>query len=167
LCHKLLTLSPLQNRTHWAVEGRGAWLREGDAADTRLQCATFRDSDAGLVIVGSASHNTPDTQAFVADYASPKFTQLGSSLKLLLVAEGAAHVYPRLAPTCEWDTAAAHAVVLEAGGTVLAAGECDSKGVLLPGVAWRDALAQQRSVVYNKPNALNPFFVVYGKRIKD
>ena len=149
------------------MEGRGAWLRAGDAADVRLSCASFRESDAGLVLVGSASHNTPDTQAFVADYAAPQFTQLGSSLKLLLVAEGAAHVYPRLAPTCEWDTAAAHAVVTEAGGEVLAAGECDSKGVLLPGVAWREALAQQRPVVYNKPNPLNPFFVVYGRRIKD
>jgi hypothetical protein len=47
------------------------------------------------------------------------------------VAEGAAQVYPRLAPTCEWDTAAAHAIVLEAGGEVLQAGRSDSKGVLL------------------------------------
>ena len=64
-----------QNRTHWAVEGRGAWLREGDAADTRLQCATFRDSDPGLVLVGSASHNTPETDAFVADYKARAWVQ--------------------------------------------------------------------------------------------
>ena len=154
----------VQNRTHWAVEGRGAWLREGDAADVRIRCASFSERDEGLVIVGSASHNTPETDAFVKDFASPKFTALGSSLKLLLVAEGAAHVYPRLAPTCEWDTAAAHAIVLEAGGQVLQAGECDAKGKLLPGVEWRGALAAQQPVRYNKPNALNPFFVVYGAR---
>jgi hypothetical protein len=47
------------------------------------------------------------------------------------VVEGVAHVYPRLAPTCEWDTAAAHAIVEEAGGCVLQAGLCDSKGKLL------------------------------------
>ncbi len=47
------------------------------------------------------------------------------------VAEGVAHVYPRLARTCEWDTAAAHAIVEEAGGCVLQAGSCDSKGKLL------------------------------------
>lgn len=47
------------------------------------------------------------------------------------VAEGEAHVYPRLAPTCEWDTAAAHAIVEEAGGVVLQAGRCDGKGTLL------------------------------------
>lgn len=49
----------------------------------------------------------------------------------LQVAEGVAHVYPRLAPTCEWDTAAAHIIVEEAGGSVLQAGLCDSKGKLL------------------------------------
>ena len=130
----------------------------------RLRCARFVDRSPGLLLVGSASHNSPETDAFVADYAAPRFTALGSSLKLLLVAEGAAHVYPRLAPTCEWDTAAAHAVVVEAGGVVLAAGECDGKGALLAGVDWRAALALQQPLRYNKPHPLNPFFVVYGAR---
>ena len=80
------------------------------------------------------------------------------------MAEGAAHVYPRLAPTCEWDTAAAHAIVTEAGGVVLQAGACDGKGKLLPGVSWRDALAAAAPVQYNKEAPLNPFFVVYGQR---
>jgi 3'-phosphoadenosine 5'-phosphosulfate (PAPS) 3'-phosphatase len=146
------------------VEGRGAYVREGDAADVRISAASFRESDTGLTLVGSASHNTAETDAFVADYASPHFTALGSSLKLLLVAEGKAHVYPRMAPTSEWDTAAAHAIVLEAGGCVLQAGECDGNGRLLDGVDWRSALARQLPVSYNKPNVLNPFFVVYGRR---
>ncbi len=73
-------------------------------------------------------------------------------------------MYPRLAPTCEWDTAAAHAIVTEAGGCVLQAGACDSKGKLLPGVSWRDALAEGKPVAYNKEHPLNPFFVVYGAR---
>jgi len=128
------------------VEGRGAFVREGDAADVRIQAASFRESDSGLTLVGSASHNTAETDAFVADYAAPNFTALGSSLKLLLVAEGKAHVYPRMAPTCEWDTAAAHAIVAEAGGCVLQAGECDGKGRLVEGVSWRSALAEQRPV---------------------
>jgi 3'(2'), 5'-bisphosphate nucleotidase len=147
------------------VEGRGAYVRQGPAdVDERIQCASFAETDAGLIVVGSASHNTAETDAFVAQYKAPSFTQLGSSLKLLLVAEGAAHVYPRMAPTCEWDTAAAHAIVVEAGGEVLAAGECDSKGALLPGQDWRLALQQGQPVRYNKPHPLNPFFVVYGTR---
>ena len=99
----------------------------------------------------------------MAEFKEPSFKQLGSSLKLLLVAEGAAHVYPRMAPTCEWDTAAAHAIVVEAGGEVVAAGACDGKGVLLPGQDWRLALQQRQPVRYNKPHPLNPFFVVYGR----
>ena len=78
------------------------------------------------------------------------------------VAEGLAHVYPRLAPTCEWDTAAAHIIVEEAGGSVVQAGLCDNKGNALEN--WQEALAKEQPVVYNKENILNPFFVVYGSR---
>jgi 3'(2'), 5'-bisphosphate nucleotidase len=83
-------------------------------------------------------------------------------LKLLMVAEGEAHVYPRLAPTCEWDTAAAHVVVTEAGGSVVAAGRCDNKGAALED--WKEALSRQEPVRYNKPDPLNPYFVVYGAK---
>jgi 3'(2'), 5'-bisphosphate nucleotidase len=65
----------------------------------------------------------------------------GSSLKLCLVAEGAANVYPRFGPTMEWDTGAAHAVVLEAGRKVLNHGTGEP-------------------LSYNKPSLLNPWFVV-------
>jgi 3'(2'), 5'-bisphosphate nucleotidase len=65
---------------------------------------------------------------------------MGSSLKLCLVAEGVAHLYPRLGPTMEWDTAAAHAVVKYSGGRV-----CDWSGAEL---------------VYNKPDLHNPEFFV-------
>ena len=69
-------------------------------------------------LVASKSHNSPETDAFVAKYKSATRLEKGSSLKLLMVAEGAAHIYPRLAPTSEWDTCAAHAIVLCAGGEV-------------------------------------------------
>lgn len=65
---------------------------------------------------------------------------MGSSLKLCLVAEGAAHFYPRLGPTMEWDTAAAHAIVKEAGGVV-----CDLEG---------------NELQYNKADLHNPEFLV-------
>ena len=55
-------------------------------------------------------------------------------------------------------------MVTEAGGVVLQAGTCDAKGKLLPGVDWRAELARAMPVVYNKPEPLNPFFVVYGRR---
>jgi 3'(2'), 5'-bisphosphate nucleotidase len=67
---------------------------------------------------------------------------MGSSLKICLVAAGEADVYPRLGPTSEWDTAAAHAVVLGAGGRVT-----DTQGI---------------SLSYNKESILNPWFIVMG-----
>lgn len=153
---------PAQSKVYWAVAGQGAWVREEGGQPRQLHCAEFSHHDEGLVVVASASHLTPETQQFVSQLKGPVFKQLGSSLKLLMVAEGEAHVYPRLAPTCEWDTAAAHAIVEEAGGVVLQAGKCDSKGVALED--WQEALSRQQAVQYNKENPLNPFFVVYGKR---
>jgi 3'(2'), 5'-bisphosphate nucleotidase len=78
------------------------------------------------------------------------------------VAEGLAHVYPRLAPTWEWDTAAAQIIVEEAGGSVVQAGLCDNTGEPLED--WEAVLAENKPVEYNKANLLNPFFVAYGKR---
>jgi 3'(2'), 5'-bisphosphate nucleotidase len=72
---------------------------------------------------------------FLDLFTEPTFRSLGSSLKLLMVAEGEAHVYPRLAPTMEWDTAAADIIVKEAGGIVLQAGRVSGKGELLED--WR------------------------------
>ncbi len=68
---------------------------------------------------------------------------VGSSLKLCVVAEGKADLYPRLGPTMEWDTAAGHAVVEAAGGTV--------------------AQVDGTPLRYNKENLLNPYFIVKGK----
>lgn len=155
--------TPVSRKTHFAVEGQGAFVSEGEKI-TPLQAATFSETDSGLTIVGSSSHSSPLTEAFVSRYDQPNFAQLGSSLKLLMIAEGTAHVYPRLAPTSEWDTAAAHVIVTEAGGEILQAGACDNKGQPLE--EWKAVLSQHKPVVYNKETFLNPFFVVYGKRTK-
>jgi 3'(2'), 5'-bisphosphate nucleotidase len=73
-----------------------------------------------------------------------------------MVAEGSAHLYPRIAPTCEWDTAAAHAVVRAAGGEVF---------VYDPQVAAKEYVTEQvnlKKVGYNKSDILNPYFIVSG-----
>jgi 3'(2'), 5'-bisphosphate nucleotidase len=80
----------------------------------------------------------------------------------LQVAEGLANCYPRLAPTCEWDTAAAHVIVEEAGGSIVQAGLCDNKGNALED--WKTIVPQNKPILYNKEDVLNPYFVVYGKR---
>ena len=153
--------TPVTGKTHFAVEGCGAFMKVDGKVD-RIEAAEFSEKDCGLTIIGSRSHGSAMTDEFMAQFDQPNFALLGSSLKLLMIAEGAAHVYPRLAPTSEWDTAAAHVIVTEAGGEVLQAGKCDNKGTPLEN--WRDVLAQKMPVVYNKESFLNPYFVVYGKR---
>lgn len=154
--------TPCQGRTHWATLHQGAFVQEKDGTVAPIHCKPFHLSDRGLVLVGSNSHGSAATEEYVSQFAEPEFTALGSSLKLMLVAEGKAHIYPRMAPTCEWDTAASQIIVEEAGGRVVQAGLCDSKGNPLE--SWRDALAEEKPLTYNKENLLNPFFVVYGAR---
>jgi 3'(2'), 5'-bisphosphate nucleotidase len=99
-------------------------------------------------IVASRSHNSPETEAFIEKmreiHGDVELVSMGSSLKICLVAEGKADAYPRLGPTMEWDTAAAHAIALAAGCTVL---EHET----------------QQELTYNKENLLNPWFIVTKK----
>ena len=98
-----------------------------------------------FTVVASRSHNTPETEEFINEkrkkYGDVNCVSSGSSIKLCLVAEGLANVYPRLAPTMEWDTAAGHAVAKFAGCLVY-----DYK--------------TGNELQYNKENLLNPWFVV-------
>ena len=87
--------------------------RDGDA---RSRSGPGRQQ--GAVAVASRSHRDAETDAWLAERASPRRVSAGSSLKFCLVAEGRADVYPRFGPTMEWDTAAGHAVLRAAGGRV-------------------------------------------------
>lgn len=101
------------------------------------------DHEAGLTVVMSRSHPSPELEAYLRDIKVAEALPVGSSLKLCVVAEGLADLYPRLGPTMEWDTAAGHAVAEAAGARV----------VTPEGGALR----------YNKENLLNPFFVVEAR----
>lgn len=95
-------------------------------------------------VIASRSHMNTETSDFIASLDRPvELVQAGSSLKFLKIAEGEADLYPRLGPTCEWDTAAAHAVLEGAGGTV----------------AQLDGTA----MCYGKDSVLNPYFVARGQ----
>jgi 3'(2'), 5'-bisphosphate nucleotidase len=97
---------------------------------------------AGATVVSSRSHSTPETEAYLASCRVSDRVSVGSSLKFCLVAAGEADLYPRLGPTMEWDTAAGHAVLVAAGGRVLAPG----------GLALR----------YGKRGFRNSFFIAFG-----
>jgi 3'(2'), 5'-bisphosphate nucleotidase len=131
--------TPVTDDLYSAIKASGA-QKNGQM----IQSASFDLNQSGLKVVASRSHLNPETQVFLDTLIKPKILSKGSSLKLLMVAEGAAHLYPRFAPTMEWDTAAAQIIVEEAGGKVVI------QNSRIP-------------VNYNKENLLNPYFLVQGK----
>jgi 3'(2'), 5'-bisphosphate nucleotidase len=152
--------APALGEIYWAKEGEGAWkapvddryrLVEAEKAKLPLQTNSERRTENDeLVIVASKSHLNEETQAFIDHVArnTQHVTRIskGSSLKLLMVAEGTADIYPRLATTMEWDTAAADAIVRESGmGVYRYMGEEGGTPDILE---------------YNKEDLLNPWFSV-------
>lgn len=121
----------------------GAFVtRAGDKSEQSARVRLHSSGEA-IKVVASRSHSDAHTQALLDKLGEHQCVSMGSSLKLCLVAEGKAHFYPRLGPTMEWDTAAAHAVVNAAGGTV------------------QDKNGQELS--YNKQDLHNPGFFVFAK----
>lgn len=119
------------------------------------------DRTGPVRVVASRSHGTPDTEAFIARLQDlgrgVEQVARGSALKMCLVAAGEADVYPRLAPTMEWDTAAAQAVVLAAGGRVVVYDEAARDAYLRDGP--RGLIEQGRTLTYNREELRNPWFV--------
>ena len=119
-----------------------------DIVKTALQLPLDNQKVRPYTIVGSRSHATPDLEKFVADkrkvFKEVDFIPAGSSLKICLVAEGRADIYPRLAPTMEWDTAAGQAVASCSGARIY-------------------DYESGRALTYNKENLLNLWFVVERK----
>ena len=142
---------PVTGELYLGVNGQGAIKMELDATvlfdDSHLNNARVlpMEMDRPFTAVGSRSHMNEETEAFLATYREKHgevaILSKGSSLKMCMVAEGLADVYPRFAPTMEWDTAAGQAVVEAAGFAML------HKETRLP-------------LEYNKRDLLNPHFIV-------
>ena len=146
---------PVRRTLCFGIVGEGAWRLgqcpaalpdswEGlTAASERLP---ERGDREGFVVVASRSHLSPETSNFIdrlrATHGNVTLCSAGSSLKLCLVAEGRADVYPRMAPTMEWDTAAGDAIVRAAGGRTVRADDGEPP-------------------TYNKEDLHNPWFVAY------
>lgn len=111
--------APARDWMYWGSVGGGAFKSVAGADPERIRCPPAPASGR-LRVVGSLSHRSPETEAYIevlrSRYSEVSLVSMGSSLKICMVAEGAADLYPRLAPTMEWDTAAAHAVLYAAGG---------------------------------------------------
>jgi 3'(2'), 5'-bisphosphate nucleotidase len=120
------------------VNGTENKLQEKD----NTTALTALENKTGIRVVASRSHLNSDTEAFMNRLNNPVIVSMGSSLKFMAIADNKADVYPRFAPTMEWDTAAAHAVLNSLGIKVLQQNSSDE-------------------LVYNKENLLNPYFICY------
>ena len=138
--------APALDLTALAEKGSGAELTKKGSSQ-KLQ-SRIPAAGEKLAIVASRSHSSPEMEAYLQQFEEPEIRSAGSSLKFLLVARGEAHLYPRLAPTMEWDTSAGQIVLEEAGGEVLLA----------------DSQAPLR---YNREQLRNPFFIAYAAGMRD
>jgi len=141
-----VVLAPAISRLYYGVVGHGAWRQDG--ADTARPIRVRETAATPLRVVGSRSHPSGELASYLAGLGAHEITPMGSSLKICLVAEGAADVYPRLGPTSEWDTAAAQAILESAGGRMI------------------DRVGQP--LRYNtKDDLLNPHFLAFGDPRRD
>ncbi|MCU7796893.1 MAG: 3'(2'),5'-bisphosphate nucleotidase CysQ [Candidatus Thiodiazotropha sp. (ex Myrtea spinifera)] len=133
--------APVLDKLYYGISGQGAWKQEGRQAAGEIQVVNQRRQPT--VVAGSRSHAGDSLIRFLDNLGEHELVSMGSSLKLCLVAEGEADLYPRLGPTSEWDTAAAQAVVEAAGGKV--------------------TTLDLQPLRYNtKDSLLNPQFFVFG-----
>lgn len=145
---------PVLETLYWGAVGYGAFKMQGVNTDnlTTLQASLEKaiklpqtKAELPYVVVASRSHMSPETAEYIDQlrrmYPMVGMTSVGSSIKICLVGEGSADIYPRFAPTMEWDTAAGHAIVKAAGKEVY----------------QRD---EKTPLTYNKENLLNPWFIV-------
>ena len=136
--------TPVKEWTHWGVHARGAWKQVGNGPRETIVAKPYGGGSA--TIVASKSHGQAKLEQFLDNVEKAEggysVTNMGSALKICLVAEGIGDIYPRLGLTSEWDTASADIIIREAGGKII-----QPNGQL---------------VVYNKENLLNPFFLAIG-----
>lgn len=144
---------PVEETLYFAAPGLGAYRKKVGTAETFSSFEALCQGAVALpargnrpfTMVGSRSHMSEETSAYFEEvrreHPDAAIISKGSSLKICMIAEGTADVYPRFAPTMEWDTAAGHALVKEAGFEII-----DPK--------------TSKPLHYNKPDLLNPWFIV-------
>ena len=130
---------PALDETYWTAGDGTAWRSRRGGAAERIAC---RRPGRRLVAIASRSHRSAETDAWLERFEIAEVVSAGSSLKFCRIAEGVADLYPRLGRTMEWDTAAGHAIVNAAGGSV--------------------ETLDGEPLVYGKPGFENPHFVARG-----
>jgi 3'(2'), 5'-bisphosphate nucleotidase len=135
--------TPVSKQTYWGA-AVGSFSQTDNEDEQIISCRPPPDN--GLEAILSRSHRGSDEETVLSDYNISSETSAGSSLKFCRIAEGKADIYPRIGRTMEWDTAAGHAILNFAGGTII-----DLDGSPL---------------IYGKPGFENPPFIAQGAGIK-
>jgi len=130
--------APAIDLLFWGSIKNGAWKKETHNPAQSISVSSQMQEITQ--IAASRSHPSAKMDSFLSQFKKYELQPMGSSLKICRVADGTVHLYPRLGPTMEWDTAAAHAVLKSAGGEMLQA-------------------ASNAPLKYNKQNLLNPEFM--------
>lgn len=130
--------APALDLLYWGSAKLGAWLQQ-HYTKKQLKLHAPYQPVGKLRVVASKNHLNDETKVFIEKLGETTLVQFGSSLKICKIAEGEADIYPRLGPTCVWDTAAAHAVLSAAGGEVV------------------DIVLNR--LTYDRPETLNPYFI--------
>ncbi len=136
---------PVTDVVYYAAKGMGAFkqMQSEEPSPISVRSLRKKNDENHFTVVASRRHGLDKVESLCQNFASYDLTSRGSSLKMCMVAEGNADLYPRLALTSEWDTAAAQSIVEEAGGQML---QLDFS-----------------EMIYNqKESLLNPFFLVLG-----
>ena len=134
---------PLEKKLYWGIEGKGAYLEYKDKI-SKLKAKKIDLNQKGLKILVSRSHLDSKTKEYINKFEEPVIEQRGSALKFLLIAEGKADIYFRFSPTMEWDTAASHIILKEAGSNIL-------------------NIETKEELKYNKKSLINPGFIVLSE----
>ena len=133
-----VVFAPALDILYWGSQDRGAF--KSISGNSHKPVAVNSQLSDPVQIAGSRSHPSIKMNAFTSQFEKYEIKPMGSSLKICLVADGSVHFYPRLGPTMEWDTGAAHAVLRAAGGEIIKYGTYEP-------------------LKYNKRNLLNPEFI--------
>ncbi len=147
--------APAKSKLYYGASGEGAFYQEIAPGQDRATAERPHEIEArapfhkNLIAVASRSHRSPETDALMKTIGVADFTPAGSSLKLCLLAQGSADVYPRLGRTMEWDIGAGQAILEAAGGRVMAL----------------DGESEAGPLMYNKRERgfENPHFIAWGR----
>lgn len=145
---------PVSGLTYYAIKGQGAWIKDvnneiaKDLMDERIK---YRHKSRTPRVLSSRSHMTAETERYIEKLGEVELLNVGSSIKILWIAENRADIYPRMNGSMEWDTCAAHAILKESGGLMLKYENGE----------------EYDEIDYNKESLLNPYFVCYFPRFRE